>query len=117
MTGALTAVKNVSVHLWAVSIFAGDRSVEICWNSIGRLPAQRLSMDPKSFPVVGIGASAGGVEALETLFEGLHSGLAWSPTFQPTTSGTQAAQVTQLQQILRNDRGVNPDQAAGDERR
>ena len=74
-------------------------------------------MDPKSFPVVGIGASAGGVEALETLFEGLHSGLAWSPTFQPATSGTQAAQVTQLQQILRNDRGVNPDQAAGDERR
>jgi hypothetical protein len=67
-------------------------------------------------PVVGIGASAGGVEALETLFEGLHSGMAWSPTFQPT-SGTQAAQVTQLQQILRNDRGVNPDQAAGDERR
>ncbi|MGL3214197.1 hypothetical protein [Bradyrhizobium sp. BR 1433] len=25
----MTGVKNVSVHLWAVSIFAGDRSVEI----------------------------------------------------------------------------------------
>ena len=71
----------------------------------------------KSFPIVGIGASAGGVEALETLFEGLHSGLAWSRTFQPTTSGTRAVRVTQLQEILTNDRGVNHDQAAGDERR
>jgi chemotaxis response regulator CheB len=97
MTGALTAVKNVSAHLWAVSIFAGDRTVEICWNCIGRLPAQRLSMDPKSFPIVGISASVGGVEALETLFEGLHSDLAWSRTFQPTTSGTRAVRVTQLQ--------------------
>jgi hypothetical protein len=32
MTGALTAVKIISVHLSPLSIFAGDRSVEICWN-------------------------------------------------------------------------------------
>ncbi|MGY8676528.1 hypothetical protein Q2941_01720 [Bradyrhizobium sp. UFLA05-153] len=66
-------------------------------------------MDQKSFPIVGIGASAGGVEALETLFEVLHNGMAWSTTFQPTTSDTQAAQLTKLRQILRNDGGVNHD--------
>ena len=34
-------------------------------------PAQRLPMLHQPFPLVGIGASAGGVEALEVLFQDL----------------------------------------------
>jgi two-component system CheB/CheR fusion protein len=38
---------------------------------------ERTMSTPARFPIVGIGASAGGIEALEGFFRGLPNSLAW----------------------------------------
>jgi chemotaxis response regulator CheB len=54
-------------------------------------PAQRLPMLHQTFPIAGIGASAGGVEALEVLFQDL-----------PPDSGMAFVLVTHLPVWLRD---------------